>query len=193
MSDMAASERDLPKTLKNVAAVLEYAAEKGRKVAKSKLYKDISAGRLKKVDGGKFRIADVDRYLLTLDVTETPAPLADKVADRMRRKEEADIRRAEAAARREEFNLEVAMGRYIRREEVYVELAGRAVALRDALKNGTEACALDLVELVEGKPELSSALLNRLGRLFDESLGEYARPITLEVEFTGLDDEGDEI
>ncbi len=175
--------------LKDYQAVLRYVAENGRKLGQSKLYADVGKGRLKKQVDGSFRVKDVDAYMKTLAFAGTPDQVADKVADRMKRKEEADIRRAEAAARREEFNLEVAMGRYIRREEVYVELAGRAVALRDALKNGTEACALELVELVEGKPELSSGLLNRLGRLFDESLGEYARPLTLEVEFTELDEE----
>ena len=178
--------------LKDYQAVLRYVAENGRKVSQSKLYADVGKGRLKKQADGSFRIKDVDKYMQKLAFAGTPDQVADKVADRMKRKEEADIRKAEAAAKREEFNLDVAMGRYIRREEVYVQLAGRAVALRDALKNGTEACALELVELVEGKPELSSVLLNRLARLFDESLGEYARPLTLEVEFTGLDDEGEE-
>ena len=175
--------------LKDYQAVLRYVAENGRKLGQSKLYADVGKGRLKKQVDGSFRVKDVDAYMKTLAFAGTPEQVADKVADRMKRKEEADIRRAEAAARREEFNLEVAMGRYIRREEVYVELAGRAVALLDALKNGTEACALELVELVGGKPELSAVLVNRLGRLFDESLGEYARPLTLEVEFTELDEE----
>lgn len=169
--------------------VLAYAEQQGRKIAKTKLYGDVSRGKLKKQPDGSFRVKDVDRYFLSLPSLGTPEGLAEKVADRMRRKEEADIRRAEAAARREEFDLDVRLGKYIPREQIYLELAGRAVTLRDSLKNMMETHAVDLIDMVQGDPNLSAGFLEILDRMLDECLGEYARPLSLEVEIETIDED----
>ena len=87
--------------LKSVPEVLAYVGECGRKLGRAKLYKDIQEARLKRQPDGSFRQKDVDRYMLSLATLGTPDGLTEKVADRQRRKEEADIRRAEAAAAKE--------------------------------------------------------------------------------------------
>ena len=181
-----AAEDEAPAVLADYKAVLDYVAEHGRKLAKTKLYADVSKGRLKKQPDGTFRPRDVDRYLVSLPLAGTPEGLTEKVADRQRRKEEADIRKAEAQAKREEFNLAVAQGKFLPRDQIAAELAVRAVALRDALKNAMESAAGDVIELVGGDPKQTSALLEYMGRLFDRSMGDYARPLDIVLEISGV-------
>lgn len=178
--------------LDDYRAVLNYVAEAGRKLAKSKLYADVGKGRLRKQPDGSFRIRDVDRYLVSLPTSGTPDGVAEKAADRQRRKEEADIRKAEAQARREEFNLAVAQGKFIPREQVAGEMAARAVALRDGLKNAMESAAQDVIEIVAGDAKQTSAMLEFMGRIFDRAMGEFSRPLDIIVEFAGIEKDTDE-
>ena len=91
-SKMLESAMEATKTLKNWQAVLDHVAENGRKLSKSKLYKDIGEGRLRKQPDGTFRLRDVQRYMASLPTAGSPDALVRKAADRQRRKEEADIR-----------------------------------------------------------------------------------------------------
>lgn len=175
--------------LKSVPEVLAYVGECGRKLGRAKLYKDIQEARLKRQPDGSFRQKDVDRYMLSLATLGTPDGLTEKVADRQRRKEEADIRRAEAAAAKEEFDLAVKQGKFIPRASVELEMAVRAIALRDGLKNALETYVLDIIEAVRGDAKCSTAFLERMSRIIDESLGEYARPMIIDVEFSDMEEE----
>ena len=123
----------------------------------------------------------------------TPDSLARQAADRQRRKEEADIRKAEAAAEREEFDLAVKKGRFIAREQVYVELAARAVTLSSGLKTAFEARNLDLVALVDGNPKKAVALVEALERICDDALNEYSREMEFDVGLEGLEQIAEEV
>lgn len=182
------SESAEPVSIPDYKGVLEYVAEAGRKLAKSKLYDDVKRGRLKKQTDGSYRVRDVDRYILSLPLSGTPNGLTERVADRQRRKEEADIRKAEAQAKREEFNLSVAQGKYLPREQIAMELAVRAVALRDALKNAVESSASDIFDLVSGDTSRKDVFLEFMGRMFDRTMGDYSRRLDITVEISGVDD-----
>lgn len=176
--------------LKDWRAVLAYVDENGRKLGKTKLFEDIKKGRLKRQPDGTFKQRDVDRYMATLPFSGTPDSVAEKAADRQRRKEEADIRRAEAAAKREEFDLAVKMGKYIPKEQVHLELAARAVALAAGLKTAFEARNLDFVAAVDGNPKKAPALLELLAGVQDEALNEYSREMEFQVTF--VEESGEE-
>ena len=182
-----AAEADEPTVLQDYRAVLEYVAGQGRKLAKTKLYGDVNRGRLKKQPDGSFKIRDVDRYLVSLPTSGTPDGVAEKAADRQRRKEEADIRKAEAQAKSEEFKLATLQGKYLPREQIAGEMAARAVALRDGLKNAMESAAGSIVEIVAGDPKQTAALVEYMATMFDRALGEYARPLEIIVEFAGIE------
>lgn len=182
-SRMLESAMQATTNLKDYRAVLTYTEENGRKLKKTKLFDDIKKGRLKKQPDGTFKQRDVDRYMASLPMAGTPDIVAEKAADRQRRKEEADIRKAEAAAEREEFDLAVKKGRFVPREQVHLELAARAVTLASGLKTAFEAQHLDLVALVDGNPKKGAALVERLEAMLDESLNEYSREMEFEVTF----------
>lgn len=175
--------------LKDWRSVLAYVSENGRKLGKTKLYSDIGLGRLKKQPDGTFRQRDVDRYMASLPMAGTPDAVAEKAADRQRRKEEADIRKAEAAAEREVFDLAVKKGRYILKEQVHLDLAARAVALSSTIKTAFEARNLDLVAAVDGNPRKGAALIEALEGIFDEAFNEYSREMEFEVTFDAVTEE----
>ena len=179
-------------SLKNWQAVLDYVAEGGRKLGRNKLYKDIEKGLLKRQPDKTFRVKDVEVYMESLQTLGTPDGLAEKAADRKRRKDEADIRKTMAAAMREELKLAEEQGKVIDKELLHLELAARAIALRDGLHTAAEMSAPDIIELVHGDPQYTPALLDLLGRIFDEKLGEYSRPLVLDVKFQDLGGEFEE-
>ena len=176
--------------LANVQAVLDYVAEAGRKVAKSKLYADVNDGRLRRQTDGSFQIKHVEKYLKSLPVAGNNEAFVDEVEKFQLRIDKAKLRRLEADAAAAEFSLEKQKGLYARRDEVMVELAGRAVALREGLKSAFESAMPELVEAVGGDALKVPALRTVLERIVDTSMGEYAKPLLFEVEIHGLGDAG---
>lgn len=188
-SRMLESAMQATTNLKDWRAVLAYVNENGRKLGKTKLYSDIGLGRLKKQPDGTFKQRDVDRYMASLPMSGTPDAVAEKAADRQRRKEEADIRKAVAAAEREEFDLAVKKGKFVPKEQVHLELAARAVALASNIKTAFEARNLDLVATVDGNPRKGAALIEALEGIFDEAFNEYSRELEFEVTFDAAAEE----
>lgn len=191
-SRMLESAMQATTNLRDWRAVLAYVDENGRKLGKTKLFDDIKKGRLKKQPDGTFKQRDVDRYMASLPMAGTPDAVAEKAADRQRRKEEEEIRRIRAVADKEEFDLQVKKGRYILKNLVHLELAARAVTLASGLKTAFEAQHLDLVATVDGNPKKGAALVEKLETMLDEALNEYSREIEFEVIFEAGQSEASE-
>lgn len=166
----------------NTAQVLEYLTEQQRKIAKSKLYADIRSGRLRRRENG-FMQADVDAYARLLPLITTPDSQARAADDLARRKQEAEIKRIEEQAKREQIKRLREESKLIPREDVEMELSTRAVALETSLKSAIEVHVLELINLVGGDPNHSHTLINRLEAMIDTALNEYAREMEIEVEF----------
>ena len=188
MLENAMQNNDGTQIFKNVAEVLDYLLESGRKISQSKLYDDIAIGLLKKTKQ-QFKRRDVDRYGAKLPLSTTPDGRVKDAEDRQRRKDEAEIRIKEATAKREELKTAVMEGQYVLREQVDQELAARAMALNSGMKSQFEAAALDLVTKVGGEPQKSRALVAALAEVLDAACNEFARSIEFEVI---LGDEADE-
>ena len=113
-------------TLKTATDVLEHLLKNGRKIKKSKLYQDIRKGILRRNADLSFSVGNVNKYGTTLPMAETPEMVTQEAEERVRRKDNADIRIKEAEARRKELAADVAEGKYIPRDMVEQELAARA-------------------------------------------------------------------
>lgn len=183
-TQMLEAAQNVRANLKDTSAVLAYVEEAGRKLKKTKLYDDIGLGRLKKQPDGTFKLRDVDRYAATLPTLGTSDKVAADAAQRQKKREEAEIRRIENAAAKEEFQLNILKGRYVTREAVYLELAGRAVTLASGLKTAFESSVLDLISLVEGSPKKAQNLIQALEEKLDAALNEYAQVEEFEVLFS---------
>ncbi len=185
------ADKQEAKIFKNVGAVLRYLQEdRGRQIKKSKLYEDVRTGLLRKEDRA-FRQGDVDRYAGSLPLSTTPDGRANGAEERMRRKDEAEIRIKEAQAVREEKKNAIIDGQYISKEQVYQELAARAVALNTGLKSEFRAGALDLVLALGGDQQKTEFLVREAERLIDAACNDYSREMQFEVDLHALSDEDD--
>ena len=172
-------------TLKTATDVLEHLLKNGRKIKKSKLYQDIRKGILRRNADLTFSVVNVNKYGTTLPMAETPEMVAQEAEERVRRKDNADIRIKEAEARRKELAADVAEGKYIPRDMVEQELAARAVTLNSGLKSAFEASALDLIDAVGGDPKQAHHFLRKVEAIIDNLSNRYAQPMEIEV---NLDD-----
>ena len=188
-SKMLESAMGAQDSLKNWSAVLAYVREAGRKLGQTKFFEDVKRGRLKKLADGSFRRRDVDRYMMSLPMLETPDGVVARAAERQRKKEEAEIRKLRADADLRELELSVRRGKYISREDVYQELAARALALSSGIRTAFEAHALELVEAAGGDPRKAAVLSQALERIFDDALSDYARELEIIVDMTDIQTE----
>lgn len=175
--------------LPSVKDVLAYLKDDGRKIAKTKLYKDIDESRLRKQPDGSFRRKDVDRYAKSLPLMGTGDKAAEEAARRQEEKELQEIRRIKAGADKEEFLLAVKKGLYIAREDVYLELAARALALSSALRSFVESRALDLIEKVGGDPKKVQALISAFDDALAAAMNDYVDTREFELLFTAASDD----
>ena len=185
LEDAQVGTTEKRETLKTATDVLEHLLKNGRKIKKSKLYQDIRKGVLRRNADLTFSVGNVDKYGTTLPMSETPELVAQDAEERVRRRDNADIRIKEAEARRKELAADVAEGKYIPREMVEQELAARAVTLNSGLKSAIEAQALDIIEVVGGDPKHAHRFLARMETLIDGLSNSYAQPLEIEVD---LDD-----
>ena len=179
--DLAGAEAKA--SFKDWRTALAYITESGRKLGKSKFFEDIKRGLLRRQADSSFRLRDLERYMASLPMAQASEAQTERAQDRQRRKEEAEIRKIEAAARREEFDLSVKMGRYIPREQVHLELAARAVTLSLGLKTALEAKSLDIISVIDGNPKKSLPLQELLEGILDEAFNSYSREMEFELEF----------
>lgn len=185
-SKMLESAMGAQDSLKNWSAVLTYVQDAGRKLGQTKFFEDVKRGRLKKQADGSFRRRDVDRYMASLPMRETPDGVVARAAERQRKKEEAEIRKLRADAELRELELSVRRGKFIARDDVYQELAARALVLSSGIRTAFEAQALELVDAVGGDPRKVTALTQALERIFDDALSDYARELEITVDMTDM-------
>lgn len=185
-SKMLESAMGAQDSLKNWSAVLAYVRDAGRKLGQTKFFEDVKRGRLKKQADGSFRRRDVDRYMASLPMQETPDGVVERAAERQRKKEEAEIRKLRADADLRELELSVRRGKFIARDDVYQELAARALVLSSGIRTAFEAHALELVDAVSGDPRKVTALTQALERIFDDALSEYSRELEITVDMADM-------
>lgn len=191
-----AVEKNMPQEIQEEAFrsagdVLRYLEEAGRQIKKTKLYEDVKKGLLRKTNK-KFRKKDVDRYAASLPKLTTPDGRVAQAESMQARKEAAEVRRLEAIALREEKKNAVMDGSYISRDDVYQELAARAVTLNAGIKSHIQVEALDLIMAVSGDKQKTDLLVRKLEEIVDRASNEYARDLEFEVNLHGFDDNEDE-
>ena len=141
-----------------------------------------------------YRQTTQGRLLITTDFKKVLSYGADKRdyeaykarLERQRKKEEAEIRKLRADADLRELELSVRRGKFIARDDVYQELAARALVLSSGIRTAFEAHALELVDAVSGDPRKVTALTQALERIFDDALSEYSRELEITVDMADM-------
>ena len=155
--------------------VLAYLKAGGYKIEKSALSNHVRTRLLIKKDG-VFRRKDVDSYAdLHLQSGATGQKAADKKTSELQeRKLRAECVRTEEQALKAKIEREASEGKLIPRDDVELELAGRAVALEAGYDHMVYTMAAGLVEMVGGDQAKVDRLIAAMLEAKNEWLNQYA-------------------
>jgi hypothetical protein len=165
---------------KNREEVLAQLHREGYALKKSKLYNDVKRGLLKMRQDKTVAESALRAYIANPDArlekpeASTPAETAQASAEKLRW--EADLQR-EMARERKRRN-DVDEGLLMPREQVHLELAGRAAALEAGLKHALTVgvpAVMEEAAAVADKTERNQLVVRRCHELVDAQLNEFAR------------------
>ena len=170
-----AAAQALPEVFATQQEVLSYLEQAGYRIKKSALSNHVRSRLLaKKADG--FRRKDVDRYAeLHLRDAASDQTSKDKRAVALQeRKMLAEIKKTEEQAIKAKIEREMLEGKLIDRNDVELELAGRAVVLEAGFDHMVYTRAAEWIELVGGEQSRVDRLIASLLACKDEWLNQYA-------------------
>jgi hypothetical protein len=186
MSDTAPQQQA---RFKNRVAVLEFLKGRGYKIGKSKLYQDADSGALPVQQDGSVLEADVYSYIVRVGL---------RIDDRQERQHrvestkqrDAEARLAAIRAEKEEFALDREKGKYLLKEDVFRELAGRAAIMDANLRHFVQSVMPDLIAAAKGDVEQSRECVELFNNALDRFSTEFANSKTFTVLFE-TDEEAD--
>lgn len=158
---------------KNMTEVAEYLKGQGWKIGHSKAYTDRKAGKIKAQADGSFLMSDVDRYIVKAELKKSDG--VDPVGDLQNRKSLAEAKKLEAAAELLELKAKIATGKYVPREQMEHELAGRATILKKDIENFFRSSVAEIVTLVDGDQTKTPDLLEHCLDKVADFLDRYAK------------------
>lgn len=105
-----------------------------------------------------------------------------------KQEKEVDIRLKEKKERLIDHELDVKLGKVIRKDDFYREMAARAAVLENDFKGMIQIRATELVKLVDGDRNKTGELTRELLIEFDRMLNEFASTKEFKVVFKDMDD-----
>lgn len=169
--------------LATVKDVLAHLQAQGRKISQSQLYKDLKRGRLRREPDGSFTQRAVDRYAQTLALVAMPEARATELEDLAEQEMREKIGKTREQRLSISFDRRVKEGKYLRRDDVALELASRAAALGVGLRSVFRLHAPDYIRMVGGDVGKADDLAARFEQNLDAALNEYSRPMEYKVEY----------
>lgn len=180
----------------NSAKVLLYLQEAGWRVTKSTLYRHQGEGKIRSRPTGAYHLADVEKYARTfLKQAATGKRVQERVDDLQRKKLEKELQNLELEISRKTFAFDRDQGKYIPKELMDIELAGRAGILEAGLKHWIQSHAADWIRLAGGDTKKAGELIQFMNHSIDEHINEYASTREYRViidDEPGLDTEAEE-
>lgn len=173
----AMGNQDGNRNFPDVKSVLAYLRGQGRKLSQAQLYKDLKRGYLRRQPDKSFRQRDADMYATMLPLVSMPQAEADENGDLARRKLQEDIEKSREQRLSIKFDRERKEGKYILREEVALELAGRAAALGLGLASVFRLNAADYIRMVGGDVSKAEDLAAEFEKNLAMALNEYSKPM----------------
>lgn len=174
------------KNFHNLASVLKHLQNEGWKITKPSLYRHQKEGKLLPDKDGSYNFRAVAKYARTfLKLTATGKRVSEATDELQRKKLVKEIARLELGLERDQFAMEKEKSLYIRREEMDIELAGRAGILIAGLKHWVQSRAAEWISLTGGNMKLTGELINAINRDLDEHINHYAANREYEVVFEG--------
>lgn len=168
---------------KKVADILAHLKAQGRKISQPQLYKDIKLGYLNRQKDASFKKSDVERYAQTLKALALPEKEATELSDLARQESEERLAKMREQRLSIAFDRSIKQGKYIRRDDVLLELASRAAVLSVGLRSVFRLYAPELIVSVDGDTNKVEVLLEQFEKHLDAALHEYSRPMDFKVEY----------
>jgi len=158
-----------------IADVLDYLTGSGWKVTKTSLYRHQSLGKILPAADGAYRQKDVDKYARTfLKQKSTGKKISDRTDELQRRKLEQELANLELEHKRRQLAYDKEQEKYIPREQMEIELAGRAGILDAGLKHWVQSRAAEWIRTVAGDMKKVGDLINLMNHDLDEHINSYA-------------------
>ncbi len=173
-------------TFPNRLAVTSYLKEHGWQVSKSTLYSRTGKAKLIPREDGLFGLKDVNKYAsLFLKRQDTGQRVQEQLDAQQRNKMRLEIEKLEEEVARSRHKRKVEEGLYIPRDQIELELAGRAAVLDAGLTHLFQSQAGVLIEVSGGDPRKTAEVVHRLTDAKDRFLNQYAAAIDFTVEIVG--------
>jgi hypothetical protein len=165
-----------------IAEVLVYLMKDGWKVTKSSLYRHQKEGKLLPRPDGAYQLKDIEKYARTwLKQQSTGKRVSEKMDELQRKKLEMELEGLELQKKRNQLSYERDLGRFVRREDMEIELAMRAGILDAGLKNWVKSHAAEWIRLVGGNMQKVGELISQMNREMDEHINSYATSTEYDV------------
>ncbi len=159
----------------------QYLVAQGWQASQSNFYKHCSEGRLTPKNG-IYRREAVDRYAESfLRRKDTGKRVADELEAMQKRKLDLELEYQAKRNEKLDHELSVATGKYIPREDVERELAGRAVVIKTGLHHLAQTMAGEWIELVGGDQGKAGELIAAIQDDFAQLLNRFASLDNFEV------------
>lgn len=172
---------DTKQDITDIAGVLNYLRSLGWRATKTTLYRHCKEGKLLPKDG-QYELAAVDRYARTwLKQASTGKKISEQMDELQRKKLKLEMKNLELDNKRKLLAYEKDLERYIPKELVQIELAGRAGVLEAGLKHMIQSRAAEWIRLVNGDMAHIGDLIYLMNQDIEEHLNGYAAPIEYQV------------
>jgi hypothetical protein len=183
---------DADQALDTIADVLDYLIRSGWKATKSSLNRHHNQGKILPGSDGIYRQKDVDRYAKTwLKQKSTGKRISEKTDELQRRKLDLELQNLELERKRKSFAFDRDQEKYIPKEQMEIELAGRAGILDAGLKHWVQSRAAEWIRTVGGDIKRVGELINLMNHDLDEHINTYAGAMEYEVIVDADGDGGD--
>lgn len=172
---------DTPQVFRNRLAASKWMRENGYKIGKSKLYQDTASGLLKVEPDGTVTIESVRRYIdhpeagirEHLDTVQAGADV--EVREYHRRVAIAKAEKTELEAAKLRFEMDREQGKWIPRDDLEMEMAGRAAVFEHGFRNLVRIRLDDWIHLVGGNVARAGELRIVINEELDRLLNQYSR------------------
>jgi len=175
MPDISDESSEINATYATIADVLDYLTGSGWKVTKTSLYRHQAEGKILPAADGAYRQKDIDKYARTfLKQKSTGKKISDRTDELQRRKLEQELANLELENKRKQLAYDKEQEKYIPREQMEIELAGRAGILEAGLKHWVQSRAAEWIRTVSGDMKKVGDLINLMNHDLDEHINSYA-------------------
>jgi hypothetical protein len=173
---------DAERLFSNLLEIIEYLDAEGWKISKSSVYNHAKEGKIRPDIGKNYSMKAVINYAKTHLTTKSTRQKT-RSEELQRDKTLAEIERIKEATLVDKIKRLRSEGELIEKNQVYLELAGRAAVLETDLKGMIQMRAGEFVDIVDGDEKKTGNLVRELTAEVDRVLNDFATTKEFQVIF----------